>query len=124
MGRPLCNADGMTRQTISSLCAALPGATLEHSFGPDHDVWKVGGKVFATIGAKGDGLAVKCASIDEALHLQDLFGWPKAPYFHRSWVHIPLDADPDELAHRISRSYNIIRQSLTKKAQAALPPAP
>lgn len=114
----------MSRETANSLCAALPGATHENSFGPGHDVWKVGGKVFATIGVKGDGLAVKCASVDEALRLEDLFGWPKAPYFHRSWVHVPLDTEASELAHRIGLSYATIRQSLTKKAQADLPPAP
>jgi hypothetical protein len=80
--------------------------------------------MFASIGTRGDGLAVKCGSVEEALHLEDLFGWPKAPYFHRSWVFIPMNTDPDELRHRIGVSYTIVRASLTKKAQAALPPAP
>lgn len=111
----------MTRETANTLCAAHPGATHENSFGPGHDVWKVGGKVFATIGVKGDGMALKCRSIEDAQHLQDLFGWPKAPYFHRSWVHVPLSVDHTEMAHRIAQSYGIIRASLTKKAQRDLP---
>jgi len=110
----------MTRETINALCAAKQGATHEHSFGPDHDVWKVGGKIFATVGAKADGVALKCRSVEEALHLEDLFGWPKAPYFHRSWVHVPLDAPLDEVTHRVAVSYDTIRASLTKKACAAL----
>ena len=46
----------------------------------------------------------------------------KAPYFHRSWIRLPLDAPEDELRHRIASSYDTVRASLTKKLQAALPP--
>lgn len=117
----------MSRDTVNQICADLPVAEVSDPWesstgGGGHDAWKVGGKMFATIGARGDGVAVKCATIEDALQLEDIFGWPKAPYFHRSWVHIPLDADPDELRHRIFTSYQIVRTSLTKKAQAALPP--
>ncbi|MEL6128169.1 MAG: hypothetical protein AAFR57_17550, partial [Pseudomonadota bacterium] len=46
----------------------------------------------------------------------------KAPYFHRSWVRVKWDnADPDAMRHRLITSYDIVRASLTKKAQAALP---
>lgn len=45
----------------------------------------------------------------------------KAPYFHRSWINIPFGTDETELRHRVERSYDLIRASLTKKAQAALP---
>ena len=68
------------------------------------------------------GVAVKCASIDDALHLEDMFGWPKAPYFHRSWVLVPLDADQDELRFRIETSYRNVRGGLTKKLQSQLDP--
>lgn len=78
--------------------------------------------MFACIGMKGDGVSLKCASIDEALHLEDLFGWPKAPYFHRSWVLVPLDTTPDELQFRIENSYRTVRASLTKTAQRGLAP--
>ena len=112
----------MSRDTVNDICESLPGATLEDPWGGGHDAWKVGGKMFTCIGARGDGVAVKCASIDDALHLEYLFGWPKAPYFHRSWVLMPLDTARDEMRHRIESSYRIVRVSLTKKAQAALPP--
>lgn len=78
--------------------------------------------MFASMGAMTQGVAVKCASIDDALHLEDMFGWPKAPYFHRSWVLIPWDVDEGELRHRIEGSYKIVRASLTKKLQAQLDP--
>lgn len=78
--------------------------------------------MFASMGAMTQGVAVKCASIDDALHLEDMFGWPKAPYFHRSWVLIPWDVDEGELRHRIEGSYKIVRASLTMKLQAQLDP--
>jgi predicted DNA-binding protein (MmcQ/YjbR family) len=46
----------------------------------------------------------------------------RAPYFHRSWVRLPWGTDPDEMRHRITASYDIVRASLTKKLQATLPP--
>ncbi|MCW9043760.1 MAG: MmcQ/YjbR family DNA-binding protein [Pseudopelagicola sp.] len=114
----------MSRETVNTLCAAMPGAEWSEPFGPGHDVWKVGGKVFAAIGANGTGVSLKTAHVDTAQMLIDAGIGTRAPYFHRSWIHLPLDADPDELRHRIETSYGIIRASLTKKAQAALPPHP
>lgn len=114
----------MSREIVNQICAEHPGAEVSSPFGPGHDVWKIGGKIFATIGAVTPGVAVKCASVDEAHHLEDMFGWPKAPYFHRSWVLIPFETDPEELRHRIGKSYGLVRASLSKKAQAALPPIP
>ncbi|MBU2993409.1 MmcQ/YjbR family DNA-binding protein [Octadecabacter sp. 1_MG-2023] len=110
----------MSRETVNTICKTLPSAEVSDPWGGGHDAWKIGGKMFASIGARGDGVAVKCASVEEALHLEDLFGWPKAPYFHRSWAFLPLNTDEAELRHRIKTSYGIVRTSLTKKAQAAL----
>ncbi|WP_392354254.1 MmcQ/YjbR family DNA-binding protein [Brevundimonas sp. LF-1] len=43
---------------MGEACLALPGATMDHPFGPGHDAYKVGGKMFALIGAEG-GLSLK-----------------------------------------------------------------
>ena len=110
----------MSRATVNAICETLPSAEVSDPWGGGHDAWKIGGKMFASIGAVTQGVAVKCATIDDALHLEDLFGWPKAPYFHRSWVLVPWNIDKDELRHRIKTSYKIVRTSLTKKAQAEL----
>ncbi len=112
----------MSRETVNKICNALPSATLEDPWGGGHDAWKIGGKMFASIGTLGGGVALKCASIDEALHLEDMFGWPKAPYFHRSWVFVPLDTSEDELRHRIENSYRTVWLGLSKKLQATLDP--
>ncbi|MBT8408230.1 MAG: MmcQ/YjbR family DNA-binding protein, partial [Alphaproteobacteria bacterium] len=103
-------------------CAPLPGAEKSDPWGGGHDAWKVGGKMFACIGAMQPGVAVKTPDIETAEMLIDAGVGQKAPYFHKSWVLLPEDAAPDELHHRLVTSYDIVRSGLTKKAQAALPP--
>lgn len=112
----------MSREQINRICAAFPGAEVSDPWGGGHDAWKVGGKMFACIGAVMPGVSVKCDSIDTAELLIDAGLARHAPYFHRSWVNLPFEAPPDELAHRLRQSYLLVRGGLTKKAQAALAP--
>lgn len=91
-------------------------------WGGGHDAWKVGGKMFACIGAKLLGVSVKTADIETAEMLIEAGVGRKAPYFHRSWILLPEDVQKEELAHRLRGSYDIVRAGLTKKAQAALSP--
>ena len=78
--------------------------------------------MFASVGAVMPGVSVKTDSVETAEMLIGAGIGARARYFHRSWVHLPDECDEDELRHRILSSYRIIRQSLTRKAQAALPP--
>lgn len=110
----------MSRQIVNRLCTALPGATLDHNFGEGHDSWKVGGKLFAIVGGLGGGVSVKTDSVETARMLIDAGVGQRAPYCHASWVMVSLDAAEDELAHRISVSYDIIRASLTRAVRAGL----
>ncbi len=110
----------MSRKIVNEICKAYPGATLDHNLGEGHDSWKVGGKLFAITGSLGDSVSVKTDSIETAQMLIDAGVGSKARYLHRSWIAIPLDIDPDELRHRINVSYELIKSSLSKKAQAAL----
>lgn len=77
--------------------------------------------MFACMGTANDGVSVKCADTETAQMLIEAGAGVKAPYFHRSWIRLPMDAPEDELRHRICSSYDIVRASLTKKLQAALP---
>jgi predicted DNA-binding protein (MmcQ/YjbR family) len=112
----------MIRDTVTRICTALPGSGCSEPFGPGTDVWKVGGKVFACIGSDNSGVSVKTPDAETAQMLIEAGAGSRAPYFHRSWLHLPLDAPEDELRHRVCASYDLIRASLTKKAQAQLPP--
>ena len=112
---------GQGRKTVRGICEALPGAELSDPWGGGHDAWKVGGKLFATVGMMDTGVAVKCADVEAAELLIDLGRAERAPYFHRSWVLIPWDrVEDDELRDRIVASYRIIRGKLPKKVQAEL----
>lgn len=112
----------MSREIVKTICDPLPGAELTDPWGGGHDAWKVGGKMFACIGTVNDGVSVKTPDIETAQMLIDAGIGDKAPYFHRSWIKLPWSCDPDELRHRLHSSYDIVRASLTKKAQAALAP--
>ena len=112
----------MSREIVNRICATIPGAALSDPWGGGHDAWKVGGKMFACIGAIQTGVAVKTDSVEIAQMLIDAGVGERAPYFHRSWVYLPEGTAEDELRHRLAVSYDIVRAGLTKKVQATLPP--
>ena len=115
----------MSREVVNSICVTFPGAEVSDPWGGGHDAWKIGGKMFASIGAVMPGVAVKTDSVETAAMLIEMGAGTKAPYFHASWVLLPWDkVDDDEIRHRIRVSYDTIRAKLPKKVQAALgPPA-
>lgn len=109
------------RQLVNDTCRALPGAEHSDPWGGGHDAWKICEKMFASIGAKSDGVSVKTDSIETAAMLIDAGVGVKAPYFHRSWLHLLPGTDAGELRHRIHTSYDIVRSGLPKKKTADLP---
>lgn len=112
----------MIRTMTRVICETLPGAEVSDPWGGGHDAWKVGGKMFACIGAIQTGVSVKTDGIETAEMLIAAGVAERAPYFHRSWVHLPEGTSAEELRHRLLRSYDLIRGGLTKKLQASMPP--
>ena len=112
----------MSRDIINKICAEFPGAEVSDPWGDGHDAWKVGGKMFACIGAATAGVSVKTESIEMAEMLIDAGIGTKAPYFHRSWILLPFDTPEDEMRYRLAESYKLIRSNFTKKLQATLAP--
>ena len=114
----------MRRTFVNEFCATLPGAEHSDPWGGGHDAWKVGGKLFAVVGATDEAVSVKCRDTETAQLLIELGRAERAPYLHRSWVRIPLGTrcaiDQDELAERLSTSYGLIRAALPKKVQSKL----
>ncbi len=113
---------GLSRERVNAICRTFPGAELSDPWGGGHDAWKVGGKMFACIGSVAPGVSVKTDSVETAEMLIEVGAARKAPYFHRSWINLPLDVPEDELRHRLAGSYRIVRAGLTRKARAALAP--
>lgn len=111
----------MGAQRINGFCATLKAATCVNSFGPEHDVWKIGGKVFAIVSKPRDSVSFKCMDIEAAQMLIDSGVAHKAPYCHASWVMVVHGEMPDdELFARLNASYAIMFKSLPKKHQAEL----
>jgi predicted DNA-binding protein (MmcQ/YjbR family) len=107
---------------VNGICSAFPGAERSDPWGGGHDAWKVGGKMFACIGAAMPGVSVKTDSIETAEMLIAAGVGVRAPYFHRSWVNLPWETAEDELRYRLTSSYRLVRASLTRKAQQGLDP--
>jgi predicted DNA-binding protein (MmcQ/YjbR family) len=110
----------MSREATNRIAASLPGTEVSDPWGGGHDAWKVGGKMFACVGAMREGVNVKTDSIETAEMLIDAGVGERAKYFHRSWVYLPEDTAEAELQHRIEVSYRIVRAGLPKKVQAGL----
>ena len=110
----------MSRATVNAICATFPGASVSDPWGGGHDAWKVGGKMFASMGAIMEGVSIKTDSVETAQMLIEAGVGKKAPYFHASWINIPWDMDEAELRARLVQSYTLIRSSLPKKVQAEL----
>jgi predicted DNA-binding protein (MmcQ/YjbR family) len=112
----------MSRQTVNDICTTFPGAEVSDPWGGGHDARKVGGKMFASMGAVMDGVSIKTDSIETAQMLIEAGVGVKAPYFHRSWINVSWDMEEAELRQRLAASYKLIRASLPKKLQASLAP--
>jgi predicted DNA-binding protein (MmcQ/YjbR family) len=110
----------VSRATVNTICKTYPGAEVSDPWGGGHDAWKVGDKMFASIGAIMEGVSIKTDSIETAQMLIEAGVGVKAPYFHRSWINISWDMDEAELHARLAASYRLIRASLPKKIQASL----
>jgi predicted DNA-binding protein (MmcQ/YjbR family) len=112
----------MSREIVNAVCRTLPGAEVSDPWGGGHDAWKVGGKMFACVGAVMPGVSVKTDSVETAQMLIDAGVAVKARYLHRSWVNLPWGTSEEELRHRLVASYKLVRSSLPKKAQAQFAP--
>jgi predicted DNA-binding protein (MmcQ/YjbR family) len=100
------------RARVAGICRDLPGAEVSDPWGGGHDAWKVGGKMFALIGAVAPGVAVKCRDVETAEMLKEAGVAETAKYLHRSWVRLPETTPAAELRDRISLSYDLIRAGL------------
>ena len=120
----------MTLERFRKLCLAQPGATEQIQWEVDA-VFKVGGKMFAVACTDFSGhpdanvCSFKCDD-DTFAELCERDGIVPAPYMARAkWVAVAewRALSDQEFAALVPQGYQLVREGLTKKAQAALPVA-
>jgi predicted DNA-binding protein (MmcQ/YjbR family) len=110
----------MTRAALDKFCRSLRGATLSIQWG-DHQVYKVGGKMFAVIGAKGT-LSFKANDVAFEMLTETGLARP-SPYMARArWLFVDdvKKFPAAELRRYIAQSHALVVKKLTRKAQREL----
>jgi len=111
----------MDREAVVTRCRGLPGVTEGFPFGEGALVFKVGGKMFAIVGA--DSVSLKCDP-GYALALREQYPAVTAGYHlaKRHWNTVVLDDSvPSEtVGEWIEDSYDLVLASLTRAQRTAL----
>ena len=112
----------MTREEVEACAMALPAATMVVLFHGKVDVYKVGGKAFATYGRGGEGLSFKVTQIGFAILTED--GGPGRPapgFAYGHWANIdPADLPAQEVAEWLVGSHRLVSAGLTRKRRQEL----
>ncbi len=108
----------MTREEVEAVAMGLPAVTKVVQWG-DHDVFKVGGKVFAISG--DTGISFKVTEIG-FLVLTDGGTATQAPYLAKGqWVSVDADKlEPEDVQGWLATSHALIAAKLSRKARAEL----
>jgi predicted DNA-binding protein (MmcQ/YjbR family) len=115
----------MRLEELSDLASQLPGAVEEQPFGPDVDVMKVGGKIFAILapGVDPEAISLKCEP-GLAMELRKRYD-AVIPGYHlnkRLWNTILLDGSipDDEVREMVTHSYEQVVAGLPKSSRNSL----
>jgi predicted DNA-binding protein (MmcQ/YjbR family) len=121
--------DGETLQKTAADCAeGLPGAGLEHPFGPEWEVYKVRGKVFMLMTqVTGEPLVILKSAPDEATALRDKYA-EITPGYHmnkKHWITLKGGKTIDEtlVEELVTDSYLLVVSGLAKSRQPVDPHA-
>ena len=115
----------MNADELRGWCLAQAGAIEDFPFGPQHSVFKVGGKMFAlsALDRRPLEVSVKCEP-ELAVQLRDSYAAIR-PGYHlnkRHWNTITLDGSlPDQLVRDlIEDSYDLVVSGLPKRTRVEL----
>jgi len=113
----------MTIEELTGYCMSKPGAAMDYPFGPEPAVFKVGGKVFATIYQK-DGVTRFGMKCDPALADIKRQQYPSVTLMYKSphWIYIKNDGGvpDDEIFYHVDHSYDLVFKTLPAKARGAI----
>lgn len=115
----------MSLEEISEYASELAGVVEEQPFGPEVDVLKVGGKIFAILSPESspEAISLKCEP-ELALELRDQYS-AVIPGYHlnkRHWNTVQLDGTvPDAvILQMVTHSYEQVVAGLPKSVRATL----
>jgi predicted DNA-binding protein (MmcQ/YjbR family) len=115
----------MTPEEIGRIALALPETALDHPFGPEANVYKVAGKVFAILVPTDDPprVTLKCEP-SLALELRAQYPEVTAGYHtnKRHWNTVRLDGGvpDDEVREMVEHSYDRVVGGLSKAVRERL----
>lgn len=116
----------MDAAALRDALLALPGARPDFPFGPETEVFKVKGKMFALMPLAGDPgrVNLKCDP-DQAVALRGRYPEAVLPGYHmskRHWNTVVLDGTvpADELGWMVQHSYDLVVAKLKKADRLAL----
>jgi len=115
----------MNLEEISEFASELSGVVEEQPFGPDVDVLKVGGKIFAILSPESspESISLKCDP-DQAIELRLRYA-SVIPGYHlnkRLWNTVQLDGTipNDEILRMVTHSYDQVVAGLPKSVRQRL----
>jgi predicted DNA-binding protein (MmcQ/YjbR family) len=111
-------------EALVEMIESFPHAMFEYSFGPEVRVYKVGGKMFATLGEDPPHAMYLKADPDVVADLMAVYpqAVTSAPYMDkRMWIRVEPEGVPrDELDEWLEHSFELVVAKLTKKLRAEL----
>lgn len=118
------NPSAPTPDVIGGWCSEMPGASMDHTFGPEVDVYRVANKIFAMVNAGDPGYVTRKALPEEVLALLDQYDCTRPGYYmnKRHWITIDLIGGETltEIRDLIADSHRLVFASLSKNRQAEI----
>jgi len=102
----------------------MPASVLEYPFGPEVEVYKVGGKVFALVAVDGAEYVTLKVEPDEGVALRSQHSFIREGYYmnKRHWITVDLGptVNMEEVDELIENSHALVVSTLTRRLRIEL----
>ena len=108
-------------RSVTAMCSSFPGSTVDHTFGDDVDVHRIGNKMFALVNTGGrEIVTLKATPEDVAALVAEHDSVTPGYYMNKKhWITIDLSAafDVTELEELLAESYRLVLTALPQRLQ-------
>ena len=113
----------LSREDVRARCAAFRGVTSDYPFGPEVQIFRIGGRIFALLSEVDARVSLKCDPGLAEILRQTFTG--VIPGYHlnkRHWITAPIDGSVplDLLTSLVDDSYDLVVASLPKTKREAI----